>query len=154
MRSLDRRWWVAIAVAVVALVAFVLSNTVFGRPSEECKPVIDLLQYNSDQGKLIASKADDSDNPAVPSVAEDAAYQQWADGLAQRAQRVTDPNLANTSVQVAQLASEFVAKLPAVRTAAQSRAPGAPAPQVVFEMSVLNQRITDGLDQLAKACQK
>jgi hypothetical protein len=153
MRNLDRRWWVAIAIAVVALVA-VGWQTVFNRPSEECKPVLDLLQYNSDQGKLIASKAGDSDNPAVPSVAEDAAYQQWADGLAQRAQRVTDPNLANTSVQVAQLASEFVAKLPAVRAAAQSRAPGAPAPEVVFQMSVLNQRITEGLDELAKACKK
>lgn len=152
MRQLDRRWWLAIAVVVVALVGFVLSETVLRRPSEECKPVIDLLQFNSDQGKLIASKAGDSDDAAIPSVAEDAVYQQWADGLAQRAERVTEPNLANTSVQVADLASQFVAKLPAVRAAAQNRAPGAPAPQVVFEMSVLNQRITDGLDQLAKAC--
>ena len=153
MRRLDRRWWLAISVAVVALVAFVLSETVFSKPSEECKPVIDLLEFNSAQGKLIASKTD-SDSPAVPSVAEDAVYQQWADGLAQRAEKVTEPNLANTSVQVAGLASQFVAKLPAARAAAQSQAPGAPAPQVIFEMSVLNQRILEGLDELSKACSK
>jgi hypothetical protein len=152
MRRLDRRWWVAIGVAVVALVAFVLSETVFNRPSEECRPVLDMLEYNSAQGKLIASKTDDSNNAVVPSVAEDAVYQQWADGLAQRAERVTDPNLANTAIQVADLASKFVVKLPAARAAAEQSAPGAPAPQVVYEMSMLNVRITQGFDELAKAC--
>jgi hypothetical protein len=154
MRRLDRRWWLAIAVVVVAVAGFVLSETVFSRPSEECKPVLDLLEFNSAQGKLIASKGGDSGNPAVPSQAEDIAYQQWADGLAQRAEKVTDPNLANTAVQVADLASQFVAKLPGVRAAAQSRAPGAPAPPVVFEMSVLNQHIIEGLDELSKACER
>jgi hypothetical protein len=151
---LDRRWWLAIAVVVVALVAFVLSETVFGRTSEACKPVVEMLEYNSEQGRLIASKTDDSDNAALPSVAEDTVYQQWADGMAQRAERVSDPNLANTAIQVADLTSQFVTKLPAARAAAQSRAPGAPAPPVVFEMSVLNQRIEEGLGQLAKACKK
>ena len=86
---LDRRWWLAIGVAVVVAVVVVLSNTVFDGPSEECKPVKDMLDFNNSQGELIASKASDSD-PAVPTVAEDAAYQQWADGMAQRAQQVTD----------------------------------------------------------------
>ena len=87
---LDRRWWVAIGVAVVVVVALVLSNTVFNRPSEECKPVLALLEFNASQSELIASKASDTD-PAVPTVAEDVAYQQWADGLAQRAEQVTEP---------------------------------------------------------------
>ena len=78
---LDRRWWVAIGVVVVVAVALVLSNTVFNRPSEECKPVLALLEFNASQSELIASKASDTD-PAVPTVAEDVAYQQWADGLA------------------------------------------------------------------------
>ena len=153
MRNLNRRWWLALAVAVVALVGFVLSETVFNKPSEECKPVIEMLDYNSAQGKLIASHAD-SDNPSVPTVAEDTAYQQWADGMAQRAEKVTDPNLASTAVQVADLASQFVTKLPRVRAEAENHAPGAPAPQVLYEMAVLNQRIEDGLDQLAKACRR
>ena len=149
---LDRRWWVAIGVAVVVVVALVLSNTVFNRPSEECKPVLDLLEFNASQSELIASKASDTD-PAVPTVAEDVAYQQWADGLAERAEQVTEPNLANTAVQLADAASQFVAKLPRMRDESQNRAPGAPAPPVVFEMAILNQRITEGLDQLTDACQ-
>ena len=94
---LDRRWWLAIGVAVAWLSWLVLSNTVFDGPSEECKPVKAMLDFNNSQGELIASKASDSD-PAVPTVAEDAVYQQWADGMAQRAQQVTDPNLAATAI--------------------------------------------------------
>ncbi|MGO4445477.1 hypothetical protein AB4Z42_19170 [Mycobacterium sp. 2YAF39] len=148
---LDRRWWVAIGVAVVAAVAVVLSNTVFSGPSEECKPVQAMLEYNNSQGELIKSKASDTD-PAVPTVAEDAAYQQWADGMAQRAQEINDPNLAGTAIQVADAASKFVAMLPRMRSETEGRAPNAPAPPVYFEMTLLNQRIIDGLKQLEEAC--
>jgi hypothetical protein len=148
---LDRRWWVAIGVVVLVAVAFVLSNTVFNRPSEECKPVLALLEFNKSQGELIDSKASDTD-PAVPTVAEDVVYQQWADGLAQRAQQVNEPNLANTAVQVSAAATQFVAMLPRMRAESAARAPGAPAPQVFFEMTLLNKRIVDGLAQLADAC--
>src|SRR5262249_23475714 len=50
-----RPWWVAIAVAVVVAVALVLSYTVFDRPSEECRPVKDLLDFNHAQAEHIAS---------------------------------------------------------------------------------------------------
>src|SRR4029078_8657070 len=90
---------------------------------------------------------------AGPTVAEAVAYQQWADGLAQRAEQVTEPNLANTAVQLADAASQFVAKLQIMREESQNHAPGAPAPPVMFEMTILNQHITDGLKQLADACQ-
>ena len=89
---------------------------------------------------------------SVPSVAEDAVYQQWADGLAQRAEKVNAPDLTARAVQVADLATQFVAKLPRLRSDTAARAPGAPPPPVVYEMSVLNDRITDQLNQLAKAC--
>jgi hypothetical protein len=148
---LDRRWWIAIGVAVVAAVALVLSNTVFNQPPEECKPVQAFLEFNKSQGDLVASKESDSD-PPVPTVAEEAVYQQWADGLAQHAQEISDPNLATTAVQVADAAAKFVAMLPRMRAEAENHAPGAPAPTSFFEMTLLNKRITDGLSQLADAC--
>jgi hypothetical protein len=148
---LDRRWWVAIAVVVISMIALVLSNTFFKGPSEECKPVLDLLEYNKSQGQLIESKHSDTD-PAVPTVAEDAAFQQWADGLAQRAQQINDPNLAATAIQVADAAAKFVAMLPRVRAQSETHAPGAPAPPAYFELTLVNQRIMDGLAQLADAC--
>lgn len=148
---LDRRWWLAIGVVAVVAVALVLSNTVFDGPSEECKPVLALLEYNKSQGQLIESKQSDTD-PAVPTVAEDGALQQWADGMAQRAQQINDPNLAATAIQVADAAAKFVAMLPRVRAQAETHAPGAPPPPAYFEMTLVNQRIADGLTQLADAC--
>jgi len=148
--KIDRRWWPAIGVAAIAAVALVLSYTVFNRPSEECRPVKDLLDFSRSQAEHIASKT--GDEQGVPSAAEDAAYQAWADGLAERAQKVTAPELARTSTTVANLANEFVGKLPIVRAQSESRAPGAPAPPVAYEMAALNARITEDLAELAKAC--
>jgi hypothetical protein len=148
--KIDRRWWPAIAVAVAAAVVLVLSYTVFDRPSEECLPVKDLLDFNRAQTEHIASKT--GDEQGFPTAAEDAAYQAWADGLAERAQKVTSPDLARTSTTVANLANEFVGKLPIARAQIESRAPGAPAPPVAYEMAGLNARITENLAELSKAC--
>ena len=147
--NLDRRWWAAIGVAVVAVVALV-SYTVFDRPSEECRPVNDLLDFNRSQAEHIASKT--GDEQGIPSVAYDAAYQAWADGLAERAQKVTAPELARTSTTVASLANEFAGNLPVLRAQTESRAPGAPAPPAAYEMMALNARISENLNELAKAC--
>jgi hypothetical protein len=148
--KLDRRGWVAIGVAVVAAVALVLQYTVFDRPSEECRPVKELLDFNRSQGEHIASKT--GDEQGIPTAAEETAYQAWADGLAERAQKVNSPDLATTATTVAGLANEFVGKLSIVRAQAESRAPGAPAPPAAYEMMALNARISENLDELAKAC--
>jgi hypothetical protein len=147
--KLARRWLLTICVAVVAAVALVY-YTVFDRPSEECRPVRDLLDFSRSQAEHMASKT--GDEHGIPTVADDAAYQVWADGLAERAQKVTSPDLAEKSATVAKLANEFVGQLPVVRAQAQSRAPGAPAPPAVFEMAALNARISNNLAELAKAC--
>ncbi|HKP39773.1 hypothetical protein [Mycobacterium sp.] len=148
--KLDRRWWVAIAVAVVAVGALALRYTVFAGPSEECRPVKDLLDFNRAQGEHIAAKS--GDEQGIPTAADDVVYHAWADGLAERAQKVYSPDLARTATTVATLANEFVGKLPQVRAQAESRAPGAPAPPAAYEMMALNARITQNLDELAKAC--
>lgn len=150
MSRLNRRWWVYLGVAVVAVTALVLSQTVFNRPSEECRPVLDLLAFNKQQTAAIAAKTGDSEG--VPSVAEDAAYAAWADGLAERAGKVTSPELATAAVEVAALANQFVVVLPKVRAQTQSRAPGAPAPPAAYEMSALNTRLVAGLAELSKSC--
>lgn len=120
----------------------------FDRPPEKCKPVNDLLAYNRSQSELISSKGGEG----APNAAEQTAYQQWADGLAERAQKVTDPELAAQATQLAQLANEFVTGLPRMRAATETRAPGAPAPASVYQMSALNDQITAKLGELSKAC--
>jgi hypothetical protein len=146
----SRRLWVYIGVVVVVAVALGLRYTVFDRPSEECRPVKELLDFNRAQGEHIASKTDDSQG--IPTAAEETAYQAWADGMAERAQKVTAPDLARTATTVAALANEFVGQMSLLRTQADTRAPGAPAPPAAYEMAALNARISENLDQLSKAC--
>ena len=147
--KLARRWLLTTCVAVVAAVALEY-YTWFDGPSEECSPVKDLLDFSRSQAEHMSSKT--GDEHGIPNVADDAAYQAWADGLSERAQKVTSPDLAEKSRTVAKLANEFVAQFPVVRAQAQSRAPGAPAPPAAFEMMALNARISNNLAELAKAC--
>ncbi|MDF2822606.1 MAG: hypothetical protein K0R68_14 [Mycobacterium sp.] len=148
--KLNRRWWVAIAAVIVVAVAIVVSQTLLDDSSEECRPVVALLEYNQAQAQQIEEHTNESAD--VPTVADDAAYQQWADGLAQRAQQVSDPDLAATAIRVADLAAQFVAKLPQVRAAAETHTPGAPTPDVVNDMNFLNARISQETAELANAC--
>jgi ABC-type amino acid transport substrate-binding protein len=148
---LDRRWWPAIGIAVIAVVAVAVSYFYFGGPSsEQCRPVKDLLDFNRSESQKIASKG--GDDQGIPTVAEDAAYQQWADGLAERARKVSSPDLAQTATAVAKQADAFVGDLAVLRAQTAARAPGAPAPPVAYELSLLNAQITDGLTKLTKAC--
>jgi hypothetical protein len=147
MRRRPPRWILTISVVVIAAVVAIWM-TFFDKTSEKCKPVIDLLNFNKSQGALIESKG----GTGTPTAAEDAMYQQWADGLAERAQKVTDPELAAQATELAQLANQFVAGLPRVRAAKESRAPGAPAPAVVYQLSALSDQITAQTGQLSQAC--
>jgi hypothetical protein len=140
-----------IGAVVIAVIALAVSRLgLFGASSEECRPVKDLLAFNKTQAEQIASKT--ADSKGIPTVAEEGAYQAWADGLAERAQNVHEPDLARDATQLASLASEYVGKFSEVRTAANSRAPGAPAPPAVFQMELLNSQISDSIKKLSDAC--
>lgn len=149
MRNLDRRWWVAIAVAVVAVVALVYS--LLQKPPAECGPVLDMLEFNAEQGELIREQSEGAGG--VPTVADEVVYQQWADGLAERARNVDEPSLRIAAVEIADLAATFVQKMAEVRAVATDRAPGAPTPTVVYEMSALDEQIRRKTADLAKACE-
>ena len=148
---LPRRWTFTIIAVVIAVVALALSYFgVFGKSSEDCRPVKDMLDFNRAQAEQIAAKT--ADSSGVPNVAEEGAYQAWADGLAERAQNVHEPDLARDATQLASLANEFVGKFSEVRVAAGSRAPGAPAPPAVFQMEMLNTQISESIKKLSDAC--
>jgi hypothetical protein len=139
---------IAVVIAVVAL-AFSYFG-VFGKSADDCRPVKDMLEFNRAQGEQIAAKSGDAEG--IPTVAEETAYQAWADGLAERAQSVHEPELAADATQLASLAGEFVGKFADLRAEAQSRAPGAPPPPAVFQMELLNTQIADATKKLSDAC--
>jgi hypothetical protein len=149
--KVNRRWWLAIGIAVIAIVVLLLSHFgLFGPSADDCRPVKDMLAFNRSEGEQIASK--DAGSQGVPTVAEESAYQAWADGLAERAQKVHEPDLARDATALAALANEFVGKFSVLRDQAASRAPGAPAPPEAYEMAVLNTQITDTTAKLSRAC--
>ena len=63
-----------------------------------------LLEYNNSQGQLIESKHSDTD-PAVPTVAEDAALPTVGRRYGSAREQINDPNLAATAIQVADAAA-------------------------------------------------
>ncbi len=144
------RWPLTASVLIIA-VAFGVWAAFFRGPSEKCKPVVDILKFNQSQAALVDKSPLDPNNP-VPTQAEDAIYQQWADGLADRAQKVSDPGLQVHAIQLAQLANQFAAELPGLRVAMHDRAPGAPMPPAAMGMFALNQQITEQVQQLSQAC--
>ena len=116
------RWPLTASVLIIA-VAFGIWAAFFRGPSEKCKPVVDILEFNHAQAARVSEQPADPNNP-VPTQAEDLIYQQWADGLAERAQKVSDPGLQVQAIQLAQLASGVRRRAARVRAAMQHRAPG------------------------------
>nr|WP_238391539.1 MULTISPECIES: hypothetical protein [unclassified Mycolicibacterium] len=149
--SLDRSWKIGVAVALTVVIGLLVWQTKFRAPTSECQPVRDMLDYNKAQAVQIESKID-KNSKGVPTIAEETAYRAWADGMAERAQKVTGNGVAVHAVQLATLASQFTSALDAYRIAAQGRAPGAPAPTEAYQLSAINAQITDEMKALNDAC--
>jgi len=150
--ELERRWKIVIAVVLVVVAAlWIVRQTVFNTPSQDCQPVIDILNYNKAQAQLIDSKTDKNSN-GIPNVAQETAYRAWADGLADRAQKVNRGDLAARAVQLATLASEFVGKLDDLRIAMQGRPPGGQPPAEYYQANFISVQIDEQIAALKKAC--
>ncbi|MGB8407383.1 MAG: hypothetical protein WCE30_25310 [Mycobacterium sp.] len=149
--SLDRSWKIGIAVALAVVVGLLVWQTKFRGPTPECQPVLDILSYNKSQAQFIDSKTDKNSN-GIPTISQETAYRAWADGLAERAQKVNRGDLAVRAVQLATLSSDFVGKLDELRIAMQGRAPGAPAPAEFYQANFISSQIDDQIAELKKAC--
>ncbi|MGK2879582.1 MAG: hypothetical protein ACSLE6_01865 [Mycobacterium sp.] len=139
------RWIVIACVAILGIGASAYSTFLRGYSSQDCAPVVAMLEFNHQQTELIGSTE-------AQGSSSDGLYQQWADGLAQRAQQVNNPALAVQAIDLADLASTFVAKLPQLNAVADSQGPGAPTPRIKSEMDVLNTQILNTLAGLSDAC--
>ncbi len=144
----NRRLIIWPAIIVLAAGILLIWETVFNKTPEECRPVRDLLEFNQTQAQQIADHEEQSGDDA--DVEE---YRHWADGLAERAGKVTDPALASHAVRAAELASQFVDDLPRLRAVSESDPqPGDETPPIVYQMYAVNAQITDEIDELTEAC--
>jgi hypothetical protein len=140
-----------IAVVLIAVVGGLVYQFWYKRVPEGCAPVRELLDFSQKQSQIIKDKSA-GDKDALPSADELRAYTAWADGLADRAGKVTDAKFVGQAVEVATSANEFVVRL--TELSSTPHAPGAPAPVGVYQMSILNDRIEADLAALTKACKK
>lgn len=145
-----KRWRFTIAAVVIAVIATLVYQFWYRRVPAECKPVQELLSFNSAQSKVIDEKT--KDDQGLPNPDQLAAYTAWADGLADRAGKVTAPNLAQPAVELATLANKFVGKLELISST--PHAPGAPPPPEYYELTIINDQINEDIAQLKKACQR
>lgn len=139
MRYLERRWLVAVVIAVIA-VGVLVWQTFFNKPPAECGAVRDLLDFNHSQAQIIEKKTGDG----APPIAD---FQLWADGMTQRAGQV-DGEMSPHAIRLAELATQFVTKLPQV----QNPAPGEKAPPAAYQMAALNDQITGEIKTLSDKC--
>ncbi|OBK43307.1 hypothetical protein [Mycobacterium kubicae] len=105
-----RRRWIAGLFAVL-LTAGIVETWLIHSESEPCRRVRALIDFNSSQQKHLHEltnfpPAGSSDEPTVPT---DADYQAWADGMQQRAAKVTTPQLAPHAQRAAELANKSLA---------------------------------------------
>lgn len=149
--GLDRSWKIAIAVALAVVIGVLVWQVKFRGPTPGCEPVLDILSYNKSQAQLIDSKTD-KNSGGVPTIAQESAYRAWADGLAERAQKVNRGDLAAHSVQLATLASEFVGKLDDLRIAMQGKPAGGQPPTEYYQANFISSQIDEQIAALKQAC--
>ncbi|MBO0681058.1 hypothetical protein JRC04_26625 [Mycolicibacterium sp. S2-37] len=132
-----------VVVLVVGLVAVAVWWTFFRGPSsQDCAPVRDLLAYNKSQVDAMNAKTEPGDLD----------FRGWADGLADRAAAVTEPELADRSKEVAQTVDRLVRARADLDAHSQPIAPGAGPPPAAMVVAGLNQQYEAQIARLAEAC--
>jgi hypothetical protein len=149
-----RPFGITVLAVVLVAVAAVVWNYFSGPSSSDCAPVRELLAFNKTQTDLLNSK---THIPAQGSYEEatepsDLDYRNWADGLIDRAAKVTDPDLANQAKSLAQTTDRLVRARIDMTAQTKATAPGAPPPPVAMAVSALYDEFQAEIGQLSTSC--
>jgi hypothetical protein len=144
---------------LVALVAIAVATGIWwfffrGPSSTDCAPVQELLSFNKTQIDAMNAKthipAPGSHEAATEPTALD--YQAWADGLADRAAKVTAPDLAGQATELAQTADRLVRARIDFDAQSAHTAPGATAPPAAMAVTAFNDEFEARVKKLATTC--
>jgi hypothetical protein len=143
----------------VVLVAFVIGGGIWwlffrGPSSADCAPVRELLSYNKTQidamnAKTHIPEAGSYEKATEPSAAD---YRGWADGLADRAARVTAKDLTGPATELAKTADRLVRARIDFDAQSAHTAPGAAMPPAAMAVKAFNDQYELQVKALAAKC--
>lgn len=144
---------------VVVLVAFAIGGGIWwlffrGPSSADCAPVREMLSFNKTQIDAMNAKthvpaAGSFDKATEPSEAD---YRGWADGLADRAAKVTADGLAGPATELAQTADRLVRARIDFNDQSAHTAPGAAMPPAAMAVKAFNDQYEAEVKALATKC--
>jgi hypothetical protein len=116
--------------------------------------VQELLSFNKTQIDAMNAKTHDPAPGSHEAATEPSAldYQAWADGLADRAAKVTSPELAGQATELAQTADRLVRARLDFDAQSAHTAPGAAPPPAAMAVSAFNDEFEARAKQLATTC--
>ena len=149
-----RRRPVGITVLAVVLIAVVsLAWSYFSGPSsDDCAPVRELLAFNKTQTESLNAKTHTPEQGSYEEATEPSEldYRTWADGLADRAAKVTASELADQAQRLSQTGDRLVRAR--VDLNAQTTAPGAGPPPAAMAVMGLYDQFETQLGELTASC--
>lgn len=144
---------------VVVLVAIVVGGGIWwvffrGPSSADCAPVRELLSYNKNKIDALNAKTHVPEAGSYEAATEPSAfdYRAWADGLADRAAKVTAADLAGQASDLAQTADRLVRARIDFDSQNAHTAPGAAPPPVGMAVIAFNDQFDSQVRQLATTC--
>jgi hypothetical protein len=125
------------------------------RSSADCAPVRELLSFNKTQIEALNAKTHVPEEGSYEAATEpsDIEYRAWANGLSDRAAKVTADGLADQARELAKTADRLVEARIDFNAQSEGTAPGS-APQQAAAMMVtaFNDQYEAQVSQLAKVC--
>ena len=144
---------------VVVVVAFAVGGGIWwlffrGPSSAECAPVREMLSFNKTQVDAMNAKTHEPapgsfEGATEPSVLD---YRAWADGLTDRAAKVTATDLSGQAKATADTAERLVQARVDFNAQAERTAPGAAMPPAGVAVQLFNDQFEAQVKQLREAC--
>jgi cytoskeletal protein RodZ len=144
---------------VVVLVAILVGTGIWwvffrGPSSAECAPVRELLSFNTTQIEAMNNKTHVPEAGSYGAATEPSEfdYRAWADGLADRAAKVTAADLTGPAIDMAQTADRLVRARIDFDLQSKHTAPGAAAPPAAMAVTLFNDQFEAQVKALATTC--
>lgn len=144
---------------VVVLVAIAVGSGVWwvffrGPSSADCAPVREMLSFNRTQIDAMNAKTKVPEPGSYETATDpsESDYRAWAEGLADRAAKVTAPDLAGQARDAAQTVDRLVGARIDYDAQSKRTAPGGAPPPVGMAVIAFNDQFEAQVKQLATTC--